>query len=119
MIKIELIKSKIQLEGKVRDLKLWLTQKEQVSYNNWKAQPENEKDKSAFDKIIAKLKLEDDGDWLNKEQELIEAELDLKLTSHIYETLQNTLRSLGNPNSGITNEMFQAIQEQYIKGLRI
>lgn len=118
MIKIELINLKIEIEEEVMELKLWLTQKEDLEYSNWKASPLNEKDKSAKDKILAQLK-QDDEDWIRKESELSEKELALKMVNIRVDTLQNTLRAISNDKSGINYTMFEKLQADYLKDLGI
>ena len=119
MIKIELLQAKARIEEEVRATRLWLIHKEDLEYSNFISNPLNEKMlKSAKDKIISQLKIEDEI-WIQKEMDLDSQEMALKIINIGYETLQNTLRALGNPNSGINNEMFQAIQELYLKELRI
>lgn len=115
MIKLELLNLKIKLEEEVLRAKLYLSQKEVVEYTSWKNA--NPTDRSAMDKILSQLKLEDEV-WLQKEQDLISQEMALKMINLRVDVLQNTLRALGNPQSGITNEMFQIIQEEYLKDIQ-
>jgi len=67
---------------KMAELKLWLAQKEVVEYNAWKA--ENPKDRTAMEKVIAVLKLNDEN-WLEKEQEYIKASNDFTYYKNIYD----------------------------------
>jgi len=67
---------------KMAELKLWLSQKEVVEYNAWKT--ENPKDRTAMEKVIAILKLNDEN-WLEKEQEYIKASNDFTYYKNIYD----------------------------------
>jgi hypothetical protein len=61
MINLDLLKTKSGLEQKVAELKLWLVQKEDVEYTNFIQNPENATQvKSAKDKIVSQLKLQDE-----------------------------------------------------------
>ena len=115
MIKIELINLKIKVEEDVARAKLWLSQKEGIEYSNWKSVYTS--DRTAYDKVVAQLKLEDE-EWLQKEEDLISQEVALKLISVRLSVLQDTLKAMSNPNSGITNEMFQELQELYLKDIK-
>ena len=70
------------------ELKLWLSQKEVVEYNNWKLN--NEKDRTAMDKVVAKLKLEDD-EWMNKEQDYIAVENEYRKFMNTYEIVKGLI----------------------------
>ena len=70
------------------ELKLWLAQKEVVEYNNWKMN--NEKDRTAMDKVVAKLKLEDD-EWMNKEQDYITIENEYRKFMNTYEIVKGLI----------------------------
>ena len=117
MISLDLLKTKSGLEQKVTELKLWLVQKEDVEYTNFIQNPENAAQvKSAKDKIVSQLKLQDE-EWLNKEQDLSSFELDLKVLNARYDILRDTLKCVSNPNSGVDINYFLTFQEQFIKDL--
>ena len=92
MLKVEYIKSREEVAAKVAELKVWLAQKEVVSYTNWKSQPENEKSRDAMDKVVSKLKLEDDT-WLEKEAELRDLEPKLKSIDLCINSIMGVLHS--------------------------
>lgn len=116
MIKIELLNLKTKLEEEVATAKLWLAQKEVVEYTNWKNNPINEKDRSAMDKVVSAIKLEDEV-WLQKEQDLISQEVALKMINIRYDVLKATLQAISNPNSDIDLKLFNELQEQYLEGI--
>ena len=116
MIKIELLNLKTKLEEEVAQTKLWLSQKEVVEYTNWKNNPINERDRSAMDKVVSALKLED-AMWMQKEQNLISQEVALKMINIRYDILKATLQTMSNSNSGIDLKLFNELQEQYLEGI--
>ena len=118
MIDIRLINLKTSLEEEVAQAKLWLSQKEVVEYTTWKNNPLNEKDRSAMDKVVSALKLEDEM-WLQKEQDIISQELALKMINMRYDILKATLQAMSNSSSGVNLELFNQIQEQYLEGLSL
>lgn len=119
MIDIRLLKAKAKIEEEVRASKLWLIQKEDVEYTNFISDPLNEKlVKSAKDKIISQLKVNDE-EWLQRELDLDSQELALKIINTRYETLSITLRALGNPQSGVDINMFNGLQKLYMEDLGI
>ena len=65
------------------ELKLWLEQKEIVEYYEWKE--ENPKDRTAMDKVVAQLKMNDDN-WLLKEKEYLEIKSRYDYLNSIYQT---------------------------------
>ena len=73
---------------KMTELKLWLAQKEVVEYNAWKV--ENPKDRTAMEKVIATLKLNDEN-WLEKEQEYIKVSNDFTYYKNIYDVVLKLL----------------------------
>jgi len=56
----ELLKIKLNINTKKDLLKLTLDQKEIIQYNAYKDTELGSKDRSALDKVVAKLKLEDE-----------------------------------------------------------
>ena len=116
MIDIRLLNLKIKVEEEMLQSKLWLAQKEVVEYTTWKNNPLNEKDRSAMDKVVSALKMEDEV-WMQREQDLISQEMALKMINIRYETLQNMIRAMSNPNAGVDLSLFNRIQEQYLTGL--
>ncbi len=113
MLDIKLIELKIELETELKDLKLWLAQKEIVEYNTYKEA--NPTDKSAMDKIVSKLKMNDET-WLEKEQELIEKDVAYKKVSLIVESLLATLGAMSRHES-ISKDYFDALQDSYLESL--
>ena len=91
MIDIKLIEQKIELETELKDAKLWLAQKELVSYNVYKEA--NPTSREAMDKVVSRLKLEDDS-WLEKEADLITKEVMYKKVALIVDVLNNTLNAM-------------------------
>ena len=117
MINIDIVNKKIKLESKVIELKLALAQKEDKSYTEFIQDPLNSSMvKSAKDKIISQIKQEDT-EWLEMESDLSIAEISLKALNIRYETLQNMIRAMSNPNAGVDLSLFDKIQEQYLTGL--
>jgi hypothetical protein len=76
-----LIEKMNEMNRKVIEAKLWLNTKEVVAYNNWKK--ENEKSREAVDKVVNKLKIEDDN-WLLKENEYYQSKIELDKLKSIY-----------------------------------
>ena len=116
MINIELVTAKLELEDRVKSLELYLAQKEVVEYTAWKNKPENEKDRSAYEKVVTQLKLNDE-EWLNLEEDLLEHKRAYKKVSTIYSILFDMVRGVGREN-GITLEYFRAIQDEYMELLK-
>lgn len=117
MLDINLVNRKVELEQQVLDLKLWLSQKEELGYSDFISKPDNEKFvKSAKDKVVAQIKMADES-WLNKELELFELEKDLRVIKSRYDILVETLRCASNPNSGVTIGMFLEYQDSFISDL--
>jgi hypothetical protein len=77
-----LVKQMDEMNRKVIELKLWLQEKEVVEFNAWKK--ENPKDRTAMDKIIALLKIEENDNWLLKEQEYQKSKIELDRLKSIY-----------------------------------
>ena len=113
MLDIKLIEQKIELETELKDAKLWLAQKETLEYSVYKEA--NPSDKSALDKVVAKLKMNDDS-WLEKEAELITKEVMYKKVALIVEVLNNTLNAMSR-HSDISKSYFEELQCDYIKSL--
>ena len=84
----ELLKKLNELNQQKEQLKLWLVQKEVVEYYNWKAQ--NEKDRTAMDKVVAQLKL-DDETWLEKEDEYSKIKVEYENLKRVYDIVQNLI----------------------------
>ena len=114
MINLKIIKAQLQLNTQVKELKLWLSQKETVTYKNHKTS--NPADKSAMDKIVSSYKADDEV-WLSKEDELIQCELALKNITMLYNILMESLKCVQNPESGFRMKDFLEIQEEYIEAL--
>ena len=113
MLDIKLIEQKIELETELKDAKLWLAQKELVSYNVYKEA--NPTSREAMDKVVSRLKLEDDY-WLEKEADLITKEVMYKKVALIVEVLNNTLNAMSR-HSDISKSYFEELQSGYIKSL--
>ena len=113
MLDIKLIEQKIELETELKDAKLWLAQKEVVEYNNFKEA--NPTSREAMDKVVSRLKLEDDS-WLEKEADLITKEVMYKKVALIVEVLNNTLNAMSR-HSDISKSYFEELQSGYIKSL--
>ena len=60
MINVEIIRNRVELENQYRDLKLKIEQKETVLYYNYKNTEEGGKDRSAKEKIMDSLKMQDE-----------------------------------------------------------
>ena len=82
---IETLLTKLNETKKERDeLKLWLDQKEIVEYYSYlKEHPEDKR--VAFDKIVARLKMEDE-EWLLKEQQYTKTKNDYDYLNTLYQT---------------------------------
>ena len=104
----DIIAIKYNLNTQRDYLKLKLEQKELVEYSNWRAKDENANSREAMDKVVAKLKLENDT-WLNEEADLIELKNKATLVGNIYEVL------VGYINQGISKEVVDRIAEEYIQ----
>jgi hypothetical protein len=77
----KLVEKMNEMNRKTIELKVWLEQKEVIEYNTWKE--DNKTDRSAMDKVVAKLKLEDDN-WLLQENEYYQAKIELDKLKSIY-----------------------------------
>jgi len=84
----ELLKLHKETNEKMTELKRWLSQKEVVEYYNWKN--ENPKDRTAMEKVIAQLKLEDD-DWLQKEIEYDNVKTKYNFYNHLLNIVESML----------------------------
>ena len=89
---IELTNKLNETEAKMLELKSWLDQKEVVEYYNWKSKDENKKDRTAMDKVVAQLKMNDES-WLVKEQEYLQAKIEYDRLNKIFELVNNMLYS--------------------------
>lgn len=113
MIDIKLLQLKIELETELKDAKLWLAQKELVSYNVYKEA--NPTSRESMDKVVSRLKLEDDS-WLEREADLIIKEVMYKKVALIVDILNNTLNAMSR-HSDISKRYFEELQSGYIKSL--
>ena len=113
MLDIKLIEQKIELETELKDAKLWLNQKEIVEYTNFKEA--NPSSREAMDKVVAKLKMEDEI-WLEREADLISKEVTYKKVALIIEVLNNTLNAMSR-HEDISKKYFEELQSGYIKSL--
>ena len=104
----DVIAIKYNLNTQKDYLKLKLEQKELVEYSNWRAKDENASSREAMDKVVAKLKLENDT-WLLEEADLIELKNKTTLVGNIYETL------MSYQNQGISKEVVDKIANEYIE----
>ena len=104
----DIIAIKYNLNTQKDYLKLKLEQKELVEYTNWRAKEENVNSREAMEKIVAKLKLENDT-WLNEEADLIELKNKATLVGNIYDVL------VGYINQGISKEVIDKISDEYIE----
>lgn len=100
----DLLKIKLNINTKKDLLKLELDQKEIVQYNAWKSLPDNEKSREALEKVVAKLKLEDEN-WLNQEEELVILKNKATIVNNIVDMAQSYL------NQGLTFNEEEYIQE--------
>ena len=104
----DIIAIKYNLNTQRDYLKLKLEQKELVEYSNWKAKEENTTSREAMEKVVAKLKLENES-WLNEEADLIELKNKATLVGNIFDTLA------GYIGQGISKEVVDKIAEEYIE----
>lgn len=103
----DIIKIKYEVNSARDFLKLKLEQKELIKYNNWKAQAENASSREAMEKVIAKLKLEDEN-WILEEEELIVLKNKATLVGNIYEVL------LGHLNNGLGLDFIERVEQNWI-----
>ena len=104
----DIIAIKYNLNTQRDYLKLKLEQKELVEYNNWRAKDENASSREAMEKVVARLKLENDT-WLNEEADLIELKNKATLAGNIYDVL------VGYIGQGISKEVIDRMSEEYIE----
>ena len=104
----DIIAIKYNLNTQRDYLKLKLEQKELVEYSNWRAKEENVGSREAMEKVVAKLKLENDN-WLNEEADLIELKNKATLVGNVYEVL------VGYINQGFAKESVDRIANEYIE----
>ena len=104
----DIIAIKYNLNTQRDYLKLKLEQKELVEYTNWKSKDENTTSREAMDKVVARLKLENDS-WLNEEADLIELKNKATLAGNIYDILMSYL------NQQIPKESVDRMSEEYIE----
>ena len=104
----DIIAIKYNLNTQRDYLKLKLEQKELVEYTNWRAKDENINNREAMDKVVARLKLENDT-WLCEEADLIELKNKATLVGNIYDVLIVYL------NQGFAKESVDKIANEYIE----
>lgn len=104
----DIIAIKYNLNTQRDYLKLKLEQKELVEYTSWRAKEENTTSREAMDKVVARLKLENDT-WLNEEADLIEIKNKATLVGNIYDVL------VGYIGQGISREVVDKIANEYIE----
>ena len=104
----DIIAIKYNLNTQRDYLKLKLEQKELVEYSSWRAKDENASSREAMEKVVARLKLENDS-WLNEEADLIELKNKATLVGNIYDVL------VGYIGQGISKEVVDKIAEEYIE----
>ena len=104
----DIIAIKYNLNTQRDYLKLKLEQKELVEYTHWRAKDENVNSREAMEKVVAKLKLENET-WLCEEANLIELKNKATLVGNIYDVL------IGYIGQGISKEVVDKISEEYIK----
>ena len=104
----DIIAIKYNLNTQKDYLKLKLEQKELVEYTKWRAKEENASSREAMEKVVAKLKLENDT-WLNEEADLIELKNKATLVGNIYDVL------VGYINQGLSKEVVDKISDEYIE----
>ena len=103
-----LLKIKLNLGTEKDMLKLALDQKEIVQYNAYKETEVGSKDRSSLDKVVARLKLEDEN-WLEQEEELVILKNKASVVNNIVELLQ------GYINQGIDIDDVENMAEGYIR----
>lgn len=113
MINVKILMLKVNLERSYKELKLFLKQKELVSYASYKLA--NSGDRAAKEKIIDSLKLADD-EWLLKEETLLSKEGQLKTVSLVIDTLQATIGAM-SLHKEINIDFFDNLQEDYLEFL--
>lgn len=103
----DLLKIKLNLGTKKDMLKLSLDQKEIIQYNAYKDTEIGSKDRSSMDKVVARLKLEDES-WLEQEEELVLLKNKASVVNNIVEVLQSYL------NKGVDIDEVNNFAEEYI-----
>jgi len=101
------LKIKLNLGTKKDLLKLALDQKEIVQYNAYKETELGNKDRSSLEKVVARLKLEDET-WLEQEEELVILKNKASVVNNIVELLQ------GYTTRGVNIDNIESIAEEYI-----
>lgn len=104
----DIIAIKYNLNTQRDYLKLKLEQKELVEYSSWRAKDENTTSREAMEKVVARLKLEDES-WMLEEADLIELKNKATLVGNIYDTLMSYL------NQGISKEVVDRMSDEYIE----
>lgn len=106
---LEIIKIKNEINLKASELKLKAEQKEIVKYYSWKNEEGNKTSRESYDKVIARLKMED-LEWLNSDMELVQVTNLSKTVNNIYELLINLTK-----RTDISLEHIQKIEQDYIE----
>ena len=114
MLNVKILKLRIELGEEVKSVKLWLSHKEVVEYNCWKALPENAKSRDSLDKVVSRLK-QDDDTWLERESELLDLESTYNRVNTIYTVLMQTLEVMSKQDYSIAQ--FQELQTIYLEEL--
>ena len=104
----DIIAIKYNLNTQRDYFKLKLEQKELVEYTNWRTKDENIGSRESMEKVLARLKLENDT-WLCEEADLIELKNKATLVGNIYDTLIVYL------NQGFAKESVDKIANEYIE----
>lgn len=104
----DIIAIKYNLNTQRDYFKLKLEQKELVEYTNWRTKDENIGSREAMEKVVARLKLENDN-WLYEEADLIELKNKATLVGNIYDVL------VGYISQGISKEVVDKISDGYIE----
>lgn len=104
----DLLKIKLNLGTKKDLLKLALDQKEIIQYNAYKNTEVGKGDRSSMEKVVARLKLEDES-WLEQEEELVILKNKASVVNNIVEVLQSYL------NQGVDIDDVGNISQGYIK----
>jgi len=106
---LEIIKIKNEINLKASEFKLKAEQKEVIKYYSWKSEEANKTSRESYDKVIARLKMED-LEWLNSDMELVQVTNLSKTVNNIYELLINLTK-----RTDISLEHIQKIEQDYIE----
>lgn len=108
----DLLKIKLNINTKKDLLKLTLDQKEIIQYNAWKSLEANKTSREALDKVVARLKLEDES-WLEQEEELVLLKNKATVVNNIVDLMQGYL------NQGTDISTLDSIAEDYINDFNL